>query len=45
MWGSDWPVVNLNGDYASWFEQVLAALGGARRSSRLDPGADGGELL
>jgi len=27
MWGSDWPMVNLNGDYASWFEQVLSALG------------------
>jgi L-fuconolactonase len=28
MWGSDWPVLNLNGDYASWFEQVRAVLGG-----------------
>jgi L-fuconolactonase len=20
MWGSDWPVLNLNGDYAQWFD-------------------------
>lgn len=20
MWGSDWPVLNLNGDYSSWFD-------------------------
>ncbi|WP_321818113.1 MULTISPECIES: amidohydrolase family protein [unclassified Paraburkholderia] len=22
MWGSDWPVLNLNGDYASWLASV-----------------------
>lgn len=29
MWGSDWPVLNLNGDYASWFacaQRLTAAL-------------------
>jgi L-fuconolactonase len=20
MWGSDWPVLNLNGDYAQWHD-------------------------
>jgi L-fuconolactonase len=29
IWGSDWPVLNLSGDYASWRAQSLAAL--ARR--------------
>lgn len=24
MWGSDWPVLNLAGDYAAWLEQALA---------------------
>jgi L-fuconolactonase len=30
MWGSDWPVLNLNGDYARWHasaQRLLAALG------------------
>ena len=30
MWGSDWPVLNLNGDYASWRAQSLVAIGGRR---------------
>ncbi len=26
MWGSDWPVVNLAGDYASWHDVAIALL-------------------
>ena len=26
MWGSDWPVINLNGDYAAWLELTTALL-------------------
>jgi L-fuconolactonase len=25
MWGSDWPVLNLNGDYAQWFDAAREA--------------------
>jgi L-fuconolactonase len=35
MWGSDWPVVELAGSYADWFEQaelLLADLGEADRA-------------
>lgn len=28
MWGSDWPVLNLNGDYAAWSEAADALLAG-----------------
>jgi len=28
MWGSDWPVLNLNGDYAGWFRTAEALLAG-----------------
>ena len=27
MWGSDWPVVNLNGSYDNWRAVTLALLG------------------
>ena len=27
MWGSDWPVVNLAGDYAGWIAQARAMVG------------------
>jgi len=30
MWGSDWPVLNLNGDYAHWFDAAR------QLTSRLD---------
>ena len=26
MWGSDWPVLNLNGNYSSWFETARACV-------------------
>jgi L-fuconolactonase len=26
MWGSDWPVVNLAGDYAAWHDHVRRRL-------------------
>lgn len=35
MWGSDWPVLNLNGDYAGWLsaaETLLAGLSEAERA-------------
>jgi L-fuconolactonase len=28
MWGSDWPVVNLNGTYQSWFAATVALTAG-----------------
>jgi L-fuconolactonase len=36
MWGSDWPVLNLNGDYARWHSSahaLLAALNDAQRDA------------
>jgi L-fuconolactonase len=36
MWGSDWPVLNLNGDYAAWMataEQLLAGLSDTEREA------------
>jgi L-fuconolactonase len=36
MWGSDWPVLNLNGDYAAWMavaEQLLAGLSETEREA------------
>jgi L-fuconolactonase len=36
MWGSDWPVLNLNGDYASWHAaatHLLAGLSDAERDA------------
>jgi len=36
MWGSDWPVLNLNGDYAAWLnaaETLLAGLSEAEREA------------
>jgi L-fuconolactonase len=32
MWGSDWPVVNLAGDYGSWAEQARALTAGLSRT-------------
>jgi L-fuconolactonase len=26
IWGSDWPVLNLRGDYASWLAMARAAI-------------------
>lgn len=28
MWGSDWPVVNLNGDYLRWHSVAIKLLDG-----------------
>ena len=28
MWGSDWPVLNLNGSYATWMTTVETLLSG-----------------
>ena len=28
MWGSDWPVLNLNGDYAGWLAAAQTLLAG-----------------
>lgn len=36
MWGSDWPVLNLNGDYARWHasaQRLLAHLGAHERAA------------
>ncbi|MGF6637880.1 amidohydrolase family protein [Paraburkholderia sp. MM6662-R1] len=36
MWGSDWPVLNLNGDYASWHacvERLASSLGKEDRAA------------
>ena len=36
MWGSDWPVLNLNGDYASWHacvERLSSSLGEEDRAA------------
>ncbi|WDD91186.1 amidohydrolase family protein [Burkholderia sp. FERM BP-3421] len=36
MWGSDWPVLNLNGDYAGWrasASRLTDALGGAAQDA------------
>jgi L-fuconolactonase len=36
MWGSDWPVLNLNGDYAAWMaaaEQLLEGLSDTEREA------------
>lgn len=32
MWGSDWPVLNLNGDYASWRADAESLLRGLSKS-------------
>lgn len=34
IWGSDWPVLNLAGDYARWFEATEALLSGLSREER-----------
>jgi L-fuconolactonase len=34
MWGSDWPVLNLNGDYRSWFRTAEALLAGLSEPER-----------
>ncbi len=42
MWGSDWPVVNLAGEYQAWLQQceaVLANLSEAERSAVLGDNA------
>jgi L-fuconolactonase len=36
MWGSDWPVLDLNGDYGQWHavsDRLLAALSGSERDA------------
>jgi L-fuconolactonase len=36
MWGSDWPVLNLNGDYLLWHSiatELLASLSDAERDA------------
>jgi L-fuconolactonase len=38
MWGSDWPVLHMNGDYAAWVaatDTLLAGLDAARRAAVL----------
>ncbi len=34
MWGSDWPVLNLNGDYAAWLAAAEQCLGGLSEAER-----------
>ena len=34
MWGSDWPVLNLNGDYAGWRSDAEALLAGLSEDER-----------
>ena len=34
MWGSDWPVLNLNGDYAVWLDTAEALLAGLTIAER-----------
>jgi L-fuconolactonase len=34
MWGSDWPVLNLNGDYLLWHACANALVGGLADSER-----------
>ncbi len=34
MWGSDWPVLNLNGDYAGWRSDAEALLAGLSTGER-----------
>jgi L-fuconolactonase len=34
MWGSDWPVVELAGSYADWFEQAELLLAGLSSADR-----------
>lgn len=34
IWGSDWPVLNLAGDYSRWFETAEALLGGLSSEDR-----------
>lgn len=34
MWGSDWPVVNLAGDYANWADQARALAAGLSPQER-----------
>lgn len=34
IWGSDWPVLNLNGDYAGWHRTSLALLSGLGEEER-----------
>jgi len=33
MWGSDWPVLDLNGDYDKWFEDAEALVPAAQRAA------------
>lgn len=33
VWGSDWPVLTLRGDYADWFAMALAAVPAADRAA------------
>jgi len=35
MWGSDWPVMTLNGDYAAWFELVQTVCGSVQSQASL----------
>ena len=35
MWGSDWPVVNLAGDYQGWIETAHALTGGKSDAERV----------
>jgi L-fuconolactonase len=34
LWGSDWPVLNLAGDYAGWIESTRLLLNGLRQPER-----------
>jgi L-fuconolactonase len=34
MWGSDWPVLNLNGDYARWLDAAETLLAGLSEAER-----------
>jgi L-fuconolactonase len=35
MWGSDWPVVELNGSYASWHDTAQSIIGQREESAKI----------
>nr|WP_307866961.1 amidohydrolase family protein [Variovorax sp. E3] len=36
MWGSDWPVLTLAGDYAGWVAVSQACIGGLSQDEQAD---------
>ena len=39
LWGSDWPVLNLAGDYAGWLAQTCAAIPAAAHAAVFEANA------